>query len=252
MKTKKIIAFVSALFAIFAILQANVFAALEDELAADKAKTNLIANGEFSDAGAMADFNGGITLKPGEGIEGSNGVEIAQNNSMYYFVQGLEAGVDYVFAVYCRILEPEGGDPPCLVIKGWGSDDIYAPSMKQDGYYRAECMFAPTDEAKSAIEVNIWNVTAGPLMIDSMYLYPYEPPAKVEAPPAAPEAEAETALDKAADSDIDTFIDTAPQDEASEGGVSTILIIVIIAAVLVVGLGVIIVAVVVGKRKDNA
>ena len=247
MNRKKAIVFIAIFAVLLTILTLSALAAVEDELAADKSKTSLFVNGDFS-GDDMGNFRGAITLKEGEGINGSNAVEVDQGSAAFYIFKDLQPNTAYTFAAYFKTFELDGGDPPCIVIKGWGGDDIYAPATKDEAYTRAEYSFMTGDEVKSEAEFHIWNVTAGKIMVDSMYLYLYEPPA-TEAPTDPPPTEAPAAVqDTPAVESADT--NAAHGSESEESGDNTIIIIIIVV-IAVVLLAVIIIVVLMGKGKKD-
>lgn len=170
-KMKKAIVLMTALVALLTILTANVFAAVENELAEDKAKNSLIPNGDFSNEEISDSFRGAFGLKPGEGIGGSNAVEVEQGSAVYYVMTDLKPNTAYTFVAYVKTLVMDGGDPPCIVIKGHGGDEIYSPTAKTEEYTRFEHSFMTGGEVKAEAEFHVWNVTAGLIMVDSMFLY---------------------------------------------------------------------------------
>lgn len=241
----------SVLFSLLftAVFPFNVFAAIEDELAADKSRSNLFVNGDFS-GDDLSNFRGLITVKEGEGIGGSNAVEVEQGSAAFYIFKDLQPSTAYTFVAYFKTFVMEGGDPPCIVIKGWGGDDIYSPAERTEDYMRAEYSFMTGEEVKAESEFHIWNVTAGTIMVDSMYLFLYEPQATE--PPTdpiitdAPADERETdAADTAAAQENEN------KTEESDGNMNMTTIIIIIAAAVVVLLAIIIIVVFVGKKKKS-
>ena len=223
--------------ALFMLSAATVTAALEDELAADKSKDSFIANGDFSEGSvSSSDFRGAFKLREGEGINGSNAVEVEQGAAVCYIMKDLQPNTAYTFAAYFKTLELEGGDPPCIVIKGWGGDDIYSPAFKDLDYMRAEHSFMSGGEVKREVEFHVWNVTSGPIMVDSMFLYLYEAPAPAQTDPpaeppadnAAPENAQESAGGEGAPAQTD------PPAEPEPGGNTALIVVVIIAAAVFV------------------
>ena len=238
---KKALVFITLLAVLFALLTSNGFASLETELEADKAKNTLIPNGDFADENLSSNFRGAFALKPGEGINGSNAVEVEQGSAVYFVFTELEPNTPYTFVAYFKTLVMEGGDPPCIVIKGQGGDEIYAPGSKTEDYIRAEHSFMTGDEVRAEAEFHVWNVTAGPIMVDSIYLFLYEIPAQT----AEPETTAATATEKLSDTDN---ILADQESDTSEPGDNTILIVIAIIAVVII-VAVIIIVVVTRKRK---
>lgn len=250
-KKKTILFIFIALFAVLftAIFTFNVSAALEDELAADKAKSGFIPNGDFSNTDISSDFRGSFILKEGEGIGGGNAVEVEQGSALYYVMKDLQPNTVYTFSAYFKTVDFDGGDPPCIVIKGWGGDDIYAPTFKEAEYMRAEHSFMSGDEVRAEVEFHVWNVTSGPIMVDSIFLYLYEAPAPEPTDPLteAP-AEPENADDAAADVENTAAQQGQDSSDSSDSESSNNIIIIIIAAAVVLA-AVIIIVIATRKKK---
>jgi len=244
MDKKRTIVFTLLFAALFtAVFAIGVSAAVEDELAADRGRECLFENSDFSNEETVKkDFGGNWVFRPGQGIDGSNAVEVLRDFAVVKNVAGLMPDTDYTYAAYFLTRELDGGDPPCIVIKGLGSmDDIYVPTFKELTYERAEFTFTTPSDVGDIVELHLWNVTAGTILVDSVYLFLYEPPPPPETtePPAA-EADTGAAAPEITDAPENTA--GIPQEENSADGNNGVIIIIAVSAAAVAVAAVLIIA----------
>lgn len=141
----------------------------DDHKAVDLSKVvNLITNGGFESAEGMEKYEGGVARVKENAKSGSYSGRIEAGGAAIQKFTNLTVGDTYTFSAYVKVKAKEG-NKPCLVVKGYGGDDIYVDVPFGDDYVFVKSVF--TVEKNGVVEISVWNNSNAEIFVDDLMLY---------------------------------------------------------------------------------
>lgn len=129
---------------------------------------NLITNGGFETEQGMEKYEGGVTRVKENPKSGSYSGKIEAGGAAIQKFTNLAVGETYTFSAYVKV-KATSGNKPCLVIKGYGGDDMYVDIPFGGEYVYVKGVF--TVEKKGTVEVSVWNNSNAEIFVDDLMLY---------------------------------------------------------------------------------